>query len=89
MVFTIDNSVTESEGDFRYTDDPQVFSLRDNEVIMRLLYFVKFIIGASLHEQAPHQCKVHEFCLVSACLSVRLFFCPSVRTFIFQRSTNM
>ena len=35
MVFTIDNSVTESEGDFIYTDDPQVFSLRDNEVIMR------------------------------------------------------
>ena len=35
LVFSIDNSVTESEGDFTYTDDPQVFSLRDNEVIMR------------------------------------------------------
>ena len=35
VVFTIDNSVTESEGDFIYTDDPQVFSLRNNEVIMR------------------------------------------------------
>ena len=35
VVFSIDNSVTESEGDFTYTDDPQVFSLRNNEVIKR------------------------------------------------------
>ena len=35
VVFTIDNSVTESEGDFSYVDDPQVFSLRNNQVIKR------------------------------------------------------
>ena len=35
VVFTIDNSITESEDDFTYTRDPQVFSLRDNEIIKR------------------------------------------------------
>ena len=35
VVFSIDNSVTESEDDFTYTDDPQVFSLTPNDVIRR------------------------------------------------------
>ena len=35
VVFTIDNSDTQSENDFTYTDDPQVFSLTPNNVIRR------------------------------------------------------
>ena len=35
VVFIIDNSVTESEDDFSYVDDPEVFSLRNNQVVMR------------------------------------------------------
>jgi len=35
VVFFIDNSVTQSEGDFTYTDDPQVFSVRPNKIIER------------------------------------------------------
>ena len=37
VVFTIDNSITTSEGDFTYIGDPQVFSLRNNEIIRRCL----------------------------------------------------
>ena len=35
VIFFIDNSVTESEDDFTYTDDPQVFSVRPNKIIER------------------------------------------------------
>ena len=35
VVFTIDNAVFESEEDFAYTDDPQVFSVTPNDVIRR------------------------------------------------------
>ena len=35
VVFSIDNSVTESEIDFTYTNDPQVLTLRNNKVIKR------------------------------------------------------
>ena len=35
VVFTIDNAVIESEEDFVYTEDPQVFSLMPNDVIRR------------------------------------------------------
>ena len=35
VVFTIDNAVVESEEDFAYTDDPQVFSVTPNDVIRR------------------------------------------------------
>ena len=37
VVFRIDNGNVESEGDFRYTDDPQVFSLRNNKMIYRYI----------------------------------------------------
>lgn len=44
VVFFIDNSVTQShtEGarDFTYTNDPQVFSVRPNNIIERLSNFV-------------------------------------------------
>ena len=35
VVFSIDNGVVESEGNFTYTNDPQVFSLRNNKIIER------------------------------------------------------
>ena len=35
VVFTIDNAVVESEEDFAYIDDPQVFSVAPNDVIRR------------------------------------------------------
>ena len=35
VVFSIDNAVVESEEDFAYTDDPQVFSVTPNDVIRR------------------------------------------------------
>ena len=35
VVFTIDNAVVESEEDFVYTDDPQVFSVTPNDIIRR------------------------------------------------------
>ena len=35
VVFSIDNAVVESEVDFAYTDDPQVFSVTPNNVIRR------------------------------------------------------
>ena len=35
VMFIIDNSITESEDDFTYTYDPQVLSLRNNQVIKR------------------------------------------------------
>ena len=35
VMFIIDNAVAESEEDFAYTDDPQVFSLTRNDVIRR------------------------------------------------------
>ena len=35
IVFTIDNAVVESEEDFAYTEDPQVFSVTPNDVIRR------------------------------------------------------
>ena len=35
VVFSIDNAVFESENDFAYTDDPQVFSVTPNDVIRR------------------------------------------------------
>ena len=38
VVFSIDNSVTESEVDFTFTDDPQVFSLTPNNVIRRYVH---------------------------------------------------
>ena len=38
VVFSIDNSVTESEVDFTFTDDPQVISLTPNNVIRRYVH---------------------------------------------------
>ena len=35
VTFSIDNGFAESEGDLVYTDDPQVFSLRNNKMIER------------------------------------------------------
>ena len=35
VVFSINNAVVESEEDFAYADDPQVFSVTPNEVIRR------------------------------------------------------
>ena len=35
VAFSIDNGAVESEGDLIYTDDPQVFSLRNNKMIER------------------------------------------------------
>jgi len=35
VVFIIDNSVTKSDNDFTYTNDPQLFALRNNKVIKR------------------------------------------------------
>ena len=35
VIFAIDNSVTQSEDDFTYTNDPQVFSVRPNNIIER------------------------------------------------------
>ena len=35
VVFSIDNSVTESEIDFAYTNDPRVLTFRNNKVIKR------------------------------------------------------
>ena len=35
VTFRIDNGIVESEGDLVYTDDPQVFSLRNNKMIER------------------------------------------------------
>ena len=35
VVFFIDNAVVESEEDFAYTDDPQVFSVTPNDIIRR------------------------------------------------------
>ena len=35
VVFSIDNAVVESEEDFAYSDDPQVFSVTPNDVIKR------------------------------------------------------
>ena len=35
VMLTIDNAIAESEEDFTYTDDPQVFSVTPNDVIRR------------------------------------------------------
>ena len=35
VVFMIDNSITESEMDFTYTNDPRVLTLRNNIMIKR------------------------------------------------------
>ena len=35
VVFSIDNGAAESEVDFIYTNDPKVFSLRNNKMIKR------------------------------------------------------
>ena len=35
VIFAIDNSVTQSIGDFTYTHDPRVFSVRPNIIIKR------------------------------------------------------
>ena len=43
VVFTIDNAVFESEEDFAYTDDPQVFSVTPNDVIRRCYKIVDVI----------------------------------------------
>ena len=37
VAVSIDNGAAESEGDFTYTDDPQVFSLRNNKMIERYI----------------------------------------------------
>ena len=43
VVLRIDNAVIMSEDDFEYVDNPQVFSLRNNEVIKRFRVFVMMV----------------------------------------------
>jgi len=35
VAFIVDNGITFSEEDFQYSDDPQVFSVRNSEIIRR------------------------------------------------------
>ena len=42
VLFIIDESTTESETDFIYTDDPQIFSLQFNKVIRRYVQTIMY-----------------------------------------------